>query len=71
MFVSLNFRTFRMASHFEEERVSLGENSNHKVTVTPFMGKLKVHIRQFYVNGNGEIRPGKSGTWKSKNFTSW
>ena len=25
------------------------------------MGKLKVHIRQFYVNGNGEIRPGKSG----------
>ena len=31
------------------------------VTVTPFMGKLKVHIRQFYVNGNGEIKPGKSG----------
>ena len=31
------------------------------VTVTPFMGKLKVNIRQFYVNGNGEIKPGKSG----------
>ena len=25
------------------------------------MGKLKVHIGQFYVNGNGEIKPGKSG----------
>ena len=45
--VSLNFRTFRMASHFEEERLSLGEKSNRMVTVTPFMGKLKVHIRQF------------------------
>ena len=50
-----------MASHFEEERFSHGENSNCMVTVTPFMGKLKVHIRQFYVNGNSEIRPGKSG----------
>ena len=50
-----------MADHFEEERFSLGENSNHMVTVTPFMGKLKVHIRQFYVNGNGEVRRGKSG----------
>ena len=50
-----------MASHFEEERLSLGENSDRMVTGTPFMGKLKVHIRQFYVNGNGEIKPGKSG----------
>ena len=50
-----------MASHFEEERFSLGEKSDHMVTVIPFMGKLKVHIRQFYVNGNGEIKPGKSG----------
>ena len=50
-----------MACHFEEERFSLGENSDRMVTVTPFMGKLKVHIRQFYVNGNGEIKPGKSG----------
>ena len=31
------------------------------VNVAPFMGKLKVHIRQFYVNGDGEIKPGKSG----------
>ena len=32
------------------------------VTVTLFMGKLKVHIiRQFYVNGTAEIKPGKSG----------
>ena len=50
-----------MASHFEEERFSLGEKSERMVTVTPFMGKLKVHIRQFYVNGNGEIKPGKRG----------
>ena len=50
-----------MACHFEEERFSLGEKSDRMVTVTPFMGKLKVHIRQFYVNGNGEIKPGKSG----------
>ena len=50
-----------MASHFEEECYFLGERSNRMVTVTPFMGKLKVHIRQFYVNGNGEFKPGKSG----------
>ena len=50
-----------MACHFEEERFSLGEKSEYMVTVIPFMGKLKVHIRQFYVNGNGEIKPGKSG----------
>ena len=61
LFVSFNFRTFRIACHFEEERFSLGEKSDRMVTVTPFMGKLKVHIRQFYVNGNGEIKPGKSG----------
>ena len=45
----------------QEERFSLGEKSDRMVTVTPFMGKLKVHIRQFYVNGNGEMKPGKSG----------
>ena len=61
LFVSFNFRTFRMACHFEEERFSLGEKSEHMVTVTPFMGRLKVHIRQFYIDGNGEIKPGKSG----------
>ena len=61
LFVSFNFGTFSVASHFEEEHFSLGEKSEHMVTVTPFMGKLKVHIRQFYVNGNGEIKPGKSG----------
>ena len=31
------------------------------VTVTPFMGKLKVNIRQFYVNEKGEKKPGKNG----------
>ena len=50
-----------MACHFEEERFSLGEKSERMVTVTPFMEKLKVHIRQYYVNGNGEMKPGKSG----------
>ena len=38
-----------------EECFSLGENSNRIVTVTPFNTDLKVHIRQFYVNENGEI----------------
>ena len=57
----LNFRTFGMASYFEEERFFLGEKSNRMVTVTPFMGKLKVHVRQFYVNEKGEKKPGKNG----------
>ena len=61
LFVSFKFRAFRMASHFEEERFSLGEKSERMVTVTSLMRKLKVHVRQFYVNGNGEIKPGKSG----------
>ena len=39
----------------QEERFSLVENSNHIVTVTSFNTDLKVHIRQFYVNENGEI----------------
>ena len=50
-----------MASNFEQECFSLGENSNRLVMVTPFVGKLKVHIQQFYINGNGEIQPGKNG----------
>ena len=50
-----------MASYFEEEHFFLGEKSNHMVTITPFMGKLKVHIRQFYVNKKGEKKPGKNG----------
>ena len=50
-----------MASHFEEERFSLGEKSERMMTVSSFMGKLKVHIQQFYVDGNGEIKPGKNG----------
>ena len=45
----------------QEERFSLGEKSTRLVTVTPFMGKLKVHIRQFYVNEKGEKKPGKNG----------
>ena len=61
LFVSFNFGTFRMASHFEEEGFSLGEKSNRMVTVSAFMGKVKIYILQFYINGNGEMKPGKSG----------
>ena len=50
-----------MASYFEEERFFLGEKSNRMVTVTPFMGKLKIHIGQFYVNEKGEKKPGENG----------
>ena len=50
-----------MTSHFEEECFLLGEKSNHMIMVTPFMGKVNVYILQFYVNGNGEMKPGKSG----------
>ena len=45
----------------QEERFSLGENSNRMVTVTPFNANLKVHIRQFYVNGNGETKASRIG----------
>ena len=45
----------------QEEHFFLGEKSNRMVTVTPFLGKLKVHIRQFYVNEKGESKPGKNG----------
>ena len=45
----------------QEERFSLGENSNHMVTVMPFNATLKVHIRQFYVNENGEIKASRIG----------
>ena len=45
----------------KEERFSLGENSNRMVTVTPFNANLKVHIRQFYVNGNGETKASRIG----------
>ena len=45
----------------QEERFSLSENSNHMLTVTPFNGNLKVHIRQFYMNGNGEMKAGRTG----------
>ena len=40
---------------------SLGENSNCRVTVTLFNANLKVHIRQFYVNENGEIKASRIG----------
>ena len=45
----------------QEERFSLGENSNRMLTETPFNSNLKVHIRQFYVNGNGEMKAGRNG----------
>ena len=58
-----------MTSHFEEERFFLGEKSNRMVTVTQFMGKVNVYILQFYVDGNGEMKPCKSGiTLELKEF---
>ena len=45
----------------QEERFSLGENSNRMLSVTLFNGNLKVHIRQFYVNRNGEIKTCRIG----------
>ena len=45
----------------QEERFSLGKNSNRMVTVTPFNANLKVHIRQFYVNENGEMKASRIG----------
>ena len=61
-----------MTSHFEEEHFFLGGNSNHMVTLTPFMGKVNVYILQFYVNGNGEMKPGKSSiTLELESLKSW
>ena len=40
----------------QEERLSLGENSNRMVTVATFNANLEVHIRQFYVSENGEMK---------------
>ena len=61
-----------MASYFEEERFFLGEKSNRMVAVTPFMGKLKVHIRQFYMNEKGEKKSGKNGKyWNLTNLKRW
>ena len=45
----------------QEERFAVGENSNRMVTVTPFNATVKVHIRQFYVNENGEIKASRIG----------
>ena len=45
----------------QEERFSLGENSDCMLTVTPFNANLKVHIRQFYVNENGEMKASRIG----------
>ena len=45
----------------QEERFSLGEDGNRMLTVTPFNGNLKIHLRQFYVNGNGEVKASRIG----------
>ena len=42
----------------QEERFFLGEKSNSMLTVTPFNGNLRVHIRQFYVN---QMKAGRVG----------
>ena len=38
------------------------------VTVTPFNANLKVHIRQFYVNGNREMKASRIGTLSVEEF---
>ena len=45
----------------QEVCFSLGEKSDRMLTVTPFNGNVKVHIRQFYTNENGEKKACKSG----------
>ena len=45
----------------QEELFSLGENSYHMVTVMPFNANVNVHIRQFYVNRNGEMKGSRIG----------
>ena len=41
--------------------MAMQEESNCMLTVTPFNDNLKVHIRQFYVNENGEIKASRIG----------
>ena len=45
----------------QEERFSVGGNSNRMVTVIPLNANLKVHIKQFYVNENGEMKASRIG----------
>ena len=52
----------------QEESFSLSENSNYMVTVMPFNASLKVHIRQFYVNENGEMKAGRIGVTLCEEF---
>ena len=60
-----------MASQFQEERFSLGEKSDCMLTVTPFQGNLKIHIRQVYVNENGEKKVERVGiTFSIDEFNS-
>ena len=56
----------------QEEHFSLGENSNRMVTVMAFNANLKVHIRQFYVNENSEMKASRIGiTLSVKNLMNW
>ena len=56
----------------QEECFSLGENSNRLVTVKPFNAYLKVHIRQFYVNENSEMKASRIGVLSLlKNLMNW
>ena len=59
----------------QEERFSLSEDSNRMLTVTPFKGNPNIHIRQFYVDENGEIKAGRIGITLSlsllKNLKNW
>jgi hypothetical protein len=32
-----------------------------RVTVEPFKGKVLVHIREYYVDKDGQVKPGRKG----------
>ena len=56
----------------QEYGFSPGENSNRMLTVTPFNGNLKVHVRQFHVNENGKRKlVGLELLHLLKNLTNW
>ena len=50
-----------LGSQFQDQRFSRGERSDRMLTVTPFQVNLEMHIRQFYVNENGEEKAGRVG----------
>lgn len=48
----------------EEDRFQLSKN--RFLTVAPFKGKVRIDVREFYLNDEGQRRPGKKGISLSK-----